>query len=71
MFKKIFQFFKAIQSKAVKGVQSFFGLFDLRDAFVFTGITFVWFGVSKINEAYAWIIVGAALFYLGARSGNH
>jgi hypothetical protein len=42
---------------------------DLRDALVFGGVGAVGYGVAQIHEPAAWIAVGAALVWLGVRSG--
>jgi hypothetical protein len=42
---------------------------DLRDALVFGGIGVVGYGIVQIHEPAAWIVVGAALVWLGVRSG--
>jgi hypothetical protein len=43
------------------------GLFDIRDAFAFMGLGFLWYGLAEIFPPIAWIVVGSCLFWLGAR----
>lgn len=40
---------------------------DLQDAFVFGGLGCVGYGLHAIYPPAAWIVVGAALFWLGIR----
>lgn len=44
------------------------GLFDLRDAIAFGGLGMVGFGLHLIYPPAAYIVCGAVLFWLGARS---
>lgn len=41
--------------------------FDLRDVFVFGGLAMVGYGLSEVYAPSAWLVVGAALFWLGVR----
>lgn len=41
--------------------------FDLRDAFVFGGLAAVGYGLACIHPPAAWIVCGAALFWLGVK----
>lgn len=43
------------------------GLVDLRDAFVFSGLALVGYGLFSVYPPAAFIVVGAALFWMGAR----
>lgn len=43
---------------------------DLRDLFVFGGLGCVVAGVAQIYPPAAWIVGGAALFWLGTRRGG-
>ncbi len=40
---------------------------DLRDYFTFIGLGCAFYGVAQINAASAWIVIGAAFFWLGVR----
>lgn len=40
---------------------------DLRDAFVFSGMGCVAYGLAQIYAPAAWVAAGAALFWLGVR----
>jgi hypothetical protein len=42
------------------------GLVDLRDAFVFTGLALVGYGLYAIYPPVAFVVVGTALFWMGA-----
>lgn len=41
--------------------------FDLRDAFVFSGMGAVYYGLFQIYPPAAWIVLGVALFWLGVK----
>lgn len=43
-------------------------LFDLRDTIAFGGLGMVGYGISMIYPPAAYIVCGAVLFWLGARS---
>lgn len=43
-------------------------LLDIRDAVTFGGLGMVGYGISLIYPPAAWIVCGAVLFWLGARS---
>lgn len=42
------------------------GLVDLRDAFTFGGLALVGYGLHAIYPPAAFIVVGTALFWIGA-----
>jgi hypothetical protein len=50
-----------------KFIQRLAAAVDLRDAFVFGGSAFVFHGLWQIYPPAAWIVAGAALFWLGVR----
>ena len=41
-------------------------LVDLRDIFVFAGLAMVCNGIAQIHAPSAWIVGGAAFFWIGA-----
>ncbi len=40
---------------------------DLTDAFVFSGLGCVGYGIAQLHTPLAWITIGTALFWLGVR----
>lgn len=40
---------------------------DARDAFVFSGIAGVFYGLFQAYPPIAWIVAGTALFWIGVR----
>lgn len=53
--------------RALAGVKAALAEVELRDCFVFGGLGAVVYGVAQINQPAAWIVGGAALFWLGIR----
>lgn len=49
-----------------KTLQKLVTVIDLRDAFVFGGLALVGYGLYAIHPSAAFIVVGAALFWMGA-----
>lgn len=52
----------------IRAREAFSQTFDLRDAFCFSGLAMVGYGLAQVYEPSAWIVCGAALFWLGVRS---
>lgn len=43
------------------------GAIDLRDVFVFGGLGCAVYGIAQVHSPAAWIVGGAALFWLGIK----
>lgn len=41
-------------------------MFGVRDVLCFGGLACVWHGLAMVHEPSAWVVVGAALFWLAA-----
>lgn len=51
-----------------KMIETLTGVVDLQDLFVFGGLACVGYGVAQIYAPAAWIVIGAALFWLGVKT---
>lgn len=51
----------------MKKIGNIIKLVELRDAFVFGGLGMVGYGLHAIYPPAAWIVVGSAVFWIGAR----
>ena len=56
-----------IASIAMLLARVLFETFDLRDAFWVCGLSAIGYGVAQIHAPAAWIICGAAIFWMGVR----
>ncbi len=63
MFKKL----ATVTAKVKATMRKIRTLFDMADAFVFGGLGCVGYGIAQVYAPLAWIVVGAALFWLGVR----
>jgi hypothetical protein len=57
-----------MRAKMKRLAKAIVGAFDLRDVFVFGGLGCAAFGLHQVYEPAAWIVSGAALFWLGVRA---
>lgn len=53
--------------KAKNPIDRLADLVDMTDVFVFTGLGLVGYGLHQIYAPIAFVVVGAALFWLGVR----
>ena len=50
-----------------KALRKVIAALDARDAFVFSGIASMFFGLFQVYSPAAWIVTGTALFWIGVR----